>query len=191
MSILRHSADAWGRLVPCGAAVSDEETEYVSVAVTLSPSEARRGCMRTLRYPGAPEPMPVELPGGLSDGDALFVDGARFYENYGDIVERPLRLVVRVQKPRRRGYGPWRRCCSSRRQRWACCWCSSHAICAVRGKTMKTPVTPAPVVETAAPETEPPEPTPEPLKRGAAARTGAYPHFELRYYLRSARRQAS
>ncbi len=66
----------------CGAAVSDEETEYVSVAVTLSPSEARRGCMRTLRYPGAPEPMPVELPGGLSDGDALFVDGARFYENY-------------------------------------------------------------------------------------------------------------
>ena len=167
----------------CGAAVSDEETEYVSVAVTLSPSEARRGCMRTLRYPGAPEPMPVELPGGLSDGDALFVDGARFYENYGDIVERPLRLVVRVQKPRRRGYGAVA----------ALLFVAAAALGVLlvffardlRGARQddETPVTPAPVVETAAPETEPPEPTPEPLSAVQQRARELIPHFELRYYL--------
>lgn len=74
------------------------DDEYVSVRVTLTPRQAREGLLCTLRYPGAPEALKVELPSGMRDGMALFVD-APFYENYGDIVERPLRILISVRRP--------------------------------------------------------------------------------------------
>ena len=79
------------------------EAEYTSVSVSVTAAEARSGCFRTLRYPGAPEPLLVELPEGLKTGAVLYVD-APFFVNYGDIEVRPLRIDVTVQKPRR-GYG--------------------------------------------------------------------------------------
>jgi hypothetical protein len=82
---------------------NDNETEYVTVRVKLSPSEAKSGCLRTLKYPGAPSPLQVELPDRLEDGALLYVD-APFVTEYGTVEEQTLAISVQVEKPRR-GYG--------------------------------------------------------------------------------------
>lgn len=155
------------------------EAEYTSVSVTLSAAEARAGCLRTLRYPGAPEPLLVELPDGLKTGAVLYVD-APFFVNYGDIEVRPLRIEVTVDKPRR-GYGAAA----------ALLFVAAAALVVIlvtfardAGRANAAAVSSAPIIQSAAPEPTPtPEPTPEPLSAVQQEARALIPHFELRAYL--------
>lgn len=155
------------------------EAEYTSVSVTLSAAEARSGCFRTLRYPGAPEPLLAELPGGLKTGASLYID-APFFVNYGDIEVRPLRIDVRVEKPRR-GYGAAA----------ALLFVAAAALVVIlvtfaRDASRSSAVTqaPSPAQQTAAPAPTPtPQPTPQPLSAVQQQARALIPHFELREYL--------
>lgn len=75
-------------------------TEYETVSVTLTQSEAHSGCLRTINYAGAPKPLLVEFPRGLHDGSELYVD-APFVTVRGSVEDQPLRIIVSVKKPRR------------------------------------------------------------------------------------------
>lgn len=157
--------------------------EYTSVSVSLSPSEARSGCLRTLRYPGAPAPLEVELPGGLEDGSELYVS-APFYVDYGNIEERELKILVRVEKPRR-GYGAAA----------ALLFAAAGALCVllvVFARDMRRDSVPSAdipvavqVSDNAALAVQTPEPTPteEPLTLVQREARTLIPHFEQRYYL--------
>ncbi len=155
------------------------EAEYTSVSVSVTAAEARSGCFRTLRYPGAPEPLLVELPEGLKTGAVLYVD-APFFVNYGDIEVRPLRIDVTVQKPRR-GYGAAA----------ALLFVASAALIVIlvtfardARRTPTVTATPAPVqASVSLAPTPTPEPTPEPLSAVQQEARALIPHFELREYL--------
>ena len=82
----------------CGAAIERRKTNIPTVTLYVSSKEARQGCTSTLRYPGGPKPMRVNLPKKMYDGMVLYVNEAKFYVNYGEIVKGPLRIVIRVQK---------------------------------------------------------------------------------------------
>ena len=71
-----------------------------SVTVTLSRKEARRGCVRSLRYPGAPRPIRVHMPEKLYDGAELFLENVSFLTGEGDAVKGRLLLNIRVKKPK-------------------------------------------------------------------------------------------
>lgn len=88
----------------CGAAAENlnKEPEFVTVRVTITKREAKSGCLRTLKYPGAPAPLRVELPEGTHSGAELFVDDVPVYENYGGLGLATLRILVDVKKPRAR-----------------------------------------------------------------------------------------
>lgn len=157
------------------------EAEYTAVSVSVTAAEARSGCFRTLRYPGAPEPLLVELPEGLKTGAVLYVD-APFYVNYGDIEVRPLRIDVTVQKPRR-GYGAAA----------ALLFVAAAALAVIlvtfardAKSTPAVTAAPQPVQTSAAPVPTPtptPEPTPTPLSAVQQQARTLIPHFELREYL--------
>ena len=60
-----------------------------SVTVTLSRKEARRGCVRSLRYPGAPRPIRVHMPEKLYDGAELFLEnGDNLINELDFLIER-------------------------------------------------------------------------------------------------------
>lgn len=155
------------------------EAEYTSVSVTVSAAEARSGCFRTLRYPGAPESLLVELPEGLKSGAVLYVD-APFFVNYGDIEVRPLRIDVTVEKPHR-GYGAAA----------ALLFVAAAALVVIlvsfardAGRASAVTASPEPVQQSAAlAPTTTPEPTPEPLSAVQQQARALIPHFELREYL--------
>lgn len=69
-----------------------------SVTLSLSRKEARRGCTRSLRYPGAPRPIRVSLPAKLCDGAELCVENVSFLTSEGDAVKGRLYLKIRVKK---------------------------------------------------------------------------------------------
>lgn len=85
----------------CGTVLRAAAPGVTTINVTLTAQEAKKGCFKKLSYPGAPQPLDVELPPATYDGMELFVDDVPFYENYGDINYHTLRLLVRVSKPRR------------------------------------------------------------------------------------------
>ena len=75
-------------------------TKTQTVTVTLSRKEARRGCVRSLRYPGAPRPIRVHLPSKLYDGAELYIENVSFLTGGGDAVKGRLLLNIRVKKPK-------------------------------------------------------------------------------------------
>lgn len=85
----------------CGTPLWGNAPAVTTVNVTLTQQEAKKGCFKKLSYPGAPQPLNVELPAATHDGMELFVDNVPFYENYGEINYHTLRLVLHVTKPRR------------------------------------------------------------------------------------------
>ena len=94
----------------CGAALTPGEnlcprcrnplrmTIEKSVTLSLSRKEARRGCTRSLRYPGAPRPIRVSLPAKLYDGAELCIENVSFLTSEGDAVKGRLYLKIRVKK---------------------------------------------------------------------------------------------
>lgn len=164
----------------CGAAIERKKLNIPTVTLYVSAKEARQGCTSVLRYPGGPEPLRVSLPKKMYDGMVLYVNEARFYVNYGDIVTGPLRIVIRVQKEQPKVW-------------------PLAALAVFAGILLAFLIfreinggTPAVTQPTAAPsavvETTPiPVPTEEPaiahytpMQLKAAA---MIPHFEIRYYL--------
>lgn len=164
----------------CGAAIEKRKTNMPTVTLYVSEKEARQGCVSVLRYPGGPEPMRVSLPKKMYDGMVLYVNEARFYVNYGDIVTGPLRIVIRVQKEPKKA--------------WPLAALSVAAgillaFLIFREMNRDAPVSEVPESEPAAVvETTPvPVPTEEPviahytpMQLKAAS---MIPHFEIRYYL--------
>ena len=71
-----------------------------SISLTLSRKEARRGCLRHVRYPGAPRPIKVRLPARLYDGAELYIENVSFLTSEGDAVRGTLCLNIRVKKAR-------------------------------------------------------------------------------------------
>ena len=82
----------------CGAAARSTKTR--SMNIILSRRDARRGCVRQLRYPGAPGPIKVRLPGALHDGSQIYVNELPFLTGEGQVVQGALRLDVTVKKSR-------------------------------------------------------------------------------------------
>lgn len=156
------------------------DNEYTAITVSLSPSEARSGCFRTVRYPGAPEPLAVELPGGISDGAELYVQ-APFFANYGELVERELKLVIRVQKPKR-GYG------AAAALLFTAAAALAVLLVALARDLRRDSVTPPEVSvasqygETVLPSSSP-VPTEPPLSLVQREARLLIPYFEQRYYL--------
>lgn len=97
---LPYGAEKCPRCGTAAADIPDNNAQITTVTVSLTPKEAKSGCFRMLSYPGAPEPMKVELPGNMHDGMELFIDDAPFYENYGELGQHTLRIVVKVKKAR-------------------------------------------------------------------------------------------
>ena len=168
----------------CGAAIEKKRTEIPTVTLYVSAKEARQGCKYVLRYPGGPAPLKVSLPKKMYDGMVLYVNEAKFYVNYGDIVTGPLRIVIRIQKKDAKV--------------WPLALLSAAAAVLlgvlifreVNGE--KPVVTEPPVIEeTAAPEVIEPLATPVPTEEPPVIHytpmqlkaASMIPHFEIRYYL--------
>lgn len=172
----------------CGAAARkyNDRQDFVTVKVTITKREAKSGCLRTLKYPGAPAPLRVELPEGTRRGAELFVDNVPIYENYGEIGETTLRILVDVKKPR---------------ARYAAAAALSFAAAAalvvmllvlgqeLRRGSVNTESDAAQQLTEQSGESGTvlsAEPTPEPTPTLSPVRQEAealIPHFELRYYL--------
>jgi len=75
-------------------------TKTKKVSLTLSRKEARRGCTRSVRYPGAPRPIRVHLPAKLYDGAELYIENVGFLTSEGDAVKGTLCLIIRIKKSR-------------------------------------------------------------------------------------------
>lgn len=168
----------------CGAAIEKKRTEIPTVTLYVSAKEARQGCKQVLRYPGGPTPIKVDLPAKMYDGMVLYINEAKFCDDYGNIVTGPLRIIIRVQ--------------GKKTKAWLLI-VLSMASAVLLGilifrelKERKPVVTEPPVIEeTAAPEVTAPPVTPvpteepvvihyTPMQQKAAA---MIPHFEIRYYL--------
>lgn len=80
----------------CGAAVRTTRTRNVNIV--LSRRDARRGCVRLLRYPGAPAPIKVKLPKKVSDGAELYINQVPFLTGEGTVTRGALRITVRVKR---------------------------------------------------------------------------------------------
>ena len=88
-----------GKYCPrCGAAVRMTKTR--SINISLSRRDARRGCVRLLRYPGAPAPIKVRLPRGIKDGAELYLNEVPFMTGEGSVSRGALRICVRVKRRR-------------------------------------------------------------------------------------------
>lgn len=158
--------------------------EYTTVSVSLTPGEARSGCFRTLRYPGAPRPLEVELPGQLADGTELYVE-APFLDAYGVETEGELKIVVHVVRPKR-GYG------AAAALMFVAAAALAVLLATFARDARRDSVT-APEVPVAAQSTDsaltaptptvPPEPTEPPLSLVQREARLLIPHFEQRYYL--------
>ena len=75
-------------------------TKTRSINISLSRRDARRGCVRLLRYPGAPAPIKVRLPEGVRDGAELYLNEVPFMTGEGSVSRGALRICVRVKKPK-------------------------------------------------------------------------------------------
>ena len=167
----------------CGAAIEKNRTEIPTVTLYVSAKEARQGCKYVLRYPGGPAPLKVSLPKKMYDGMVLYINEAKFYVNYGDIVTGPLRIVIRIQKKDAKV--------------WPLALLSAAAAVLMgflifREVNKNPAVTEVPVIEeTAAPEVVEPLATPVPTEEPPIIHytpmqlkaASMIPHFELRYYL--------
>ncbi len=169
----------------CGTAIEKNRTDFPTVTLYVSGKEARQGCKYVLRYPGGPAPLKVSLPKKMYDGMVLYVNDARFYVNYGDIVTGPLRIVIRVQK--------------KNAKIWPLALLSAAAAVLLgilifrEMNTDRSPAVTEPpaVAETEVPTVTEPVYTPAPTKEPPIVHytpmqlkaASMIPHFEIRYYL--------
>ena len=82
----------------CGAPLRSTRTRNISIR--LSRRDARRGCVRVLRYPGAPKPIRVRLPKKVQDGAELYLNDVSFLTGEGEITKGALRIRVQVERRR-------------------------------------------------------------------------------------------
>lgn len=169
----------------CGAAVRTTKTRNVNIS--LSRKEARRGCVRRLRYPGAPAPIKVRLPKRVHDGAELYINDVPFLTGEGTVIRGALRITVRLKK---RKILPFVVMLLLLFTAAVAGWLLlddvrlpdvEHVLELVG---LHTPE-PAPTATPTAPPTATPEPTPyvpplSPMQQQAAA---LIPNLELRYYL--------
>lgn len=168
----------------CGAAIEKKRTEFPTVTLYVTGKEARQGCKYVLRYPGGPAPLKVNLPKKMYDGMELYVNEARFYVNYGDIVTGPLRIIIRVQKKKTKTWPP---------VLLSMVAAALLAVLIFREVHIESPAVTEPpmVTETVAPEITQPLPTSEPTEEPNIVHytptqlkaASMIPHFEIRYYL--------
>ena len=164
----------------CGAAIERRKTNIPTVTLYVSSKEARQGCTSTLRYPGGPKPMRVNLPKKMYDGMVLYVNEAKFYVNYGEIVKGPLRIVIRVQKEQPKA---WPLAALSVLAGILLAFLIFNET-SKASKKAEVVVTEAPVIAETTPIPVPTETpaianyTPTQLKAASLI-----PHFEIRYYL--------
>jgi len=88
----------------CGAAAPQPP---IAVTVLLSQEDARQGCRKALRLEGMAQPVMLQLPGNLSDGQQLRVPKVRVNSQ-----ERDVLLTLRIQsptpaKPKKKHSGKW------------------------------------------------------------------------------------
>lgn len=169
----------------CGAPVRTTKTRNVNI--TLSRRDARRGCVRVLRYPGAPAPIKVRLPRKVHDGAELYLNDVPFLTPEGTVTRAALRIAIKVKK---RKVLPFIIMLFLLLTATAAGWLLLDYVQLPGVEDILAMVgleTPQP---TEAPETVPvptatPEPTPyvpplSPMQQQAAA---LIPNLELRYYL--------
>lgn len=180
----------------CGAALSPEArdcprchrplrlTKTRSVTVTLSRKEARRGCVRSLRYPGAPRPIRVHLPAKLYDKAELYIENVSFLTSEGDAVKGTLCLNIRVKK---RSVLPVFAALVLIVAMAAAFLLFSDAQLPLSGFLSPVEPSPEPTIAAQPDNTPVPTPTPtpyvsplRPLQQQAAT---LIPNFELRYFL--------
>lgn len=80
----------------CGAAVRATRTRNVNIS--LSRREARKGCVRLLRYPGGPRPIKVRLPKKIRDGAELYLNNVPFLTGEGTVSRGALRISIKVKR---------------------------------------------------------------------------------------------
>lgn len=80
----------------CGAPLRSTRTRNVNIR--LSRRDARRGCVRLLRYPGAPSPIKVRLPRKMYNGAELYLNDVPFLTGEGTVVRGALRITVQLKK---------------------------------------------------------------------------------------------
>ena len=169
--------------IRCGAPVRSTRTR--SINISLSRRDARRGCTRLLRYPGAPAPIKVRLPRNVRSGAQLYLNDVPFLTGEGDTVQGALRICISVKK---------RRVLPFLLALLVLLSAGAAAYFRLPELSLPIPERLAAIFETTESEptplvlpTHPPEPTPtpyvsplRPLQQEAAA---LIPNFELRYFL--------
>lgn len=163
----------------CGTVLRKKNNDMPTVTLYVSSAEARKGCLYTLRYPGAPAPLQLKLPEKMYDGMVLYVNEAKFFENYGHIVTGPLRLIIRIQKKERKVWP------------FALLSLLSALLLGFLIYMEFRPVELPEPTSTPTPAIETPLTTPTPVESDAPVVYSAVqqraadmiPHFELRYYL--------
>lgn len=180
-SQLREGADY---CLVCGAAIKKNTSDMPTVTLHISSGEARRGCTCMLRYPGWSEPIKVRLPKKMYDGMVLYINQAKFYVNYGDVVTGPLRIVIRVKK---KELSARPIIVLSVLSVLLLGWLLYLELRPVPAPPVEeTPLPTQVLIQTPQPDPElipTPTPTPVPLTAMQQKAAEMIPHFELRYYL--------